>query len=46
MVVYLRAMAVTAAVVADLYFPAFRAHLHMTSKGAGTAHLHVAKRFP
>ena len=46
LVLALRAMAVTAAVVADLYLPAFGAHLHMSSKGAGTAHRHVAKRFP
>ena len=39
-------MTVTAAVVADLYLPAFGAHLHMTSKGAGSAYRHVAKRFP
>ena len=46
LVLALRAMAVTTAVVADLYLSAFRAYLHMTSKGAGSAHRHMAKRFP
>lgn len=45
LVLSLRAMAVTTAVVADLYLSAFRAYLHMTSKGAGSAHRHMAKRF-
>ena len=45
LVLALRAMAVTTAVVADLYLSAFRAYLHMTSKGAGSAHRHMAKRF-
>ena len=46
LVLTLGAMTVTATVVAYLDFSALGTYLHMTSKGAGSAHRHMAKRFP
>ena len=46
LVLTLGAMTVSATVVAYLDFSAFGTHFHMTTKGAGSAHRHMAKRFP
>lgn len=46
LVLTLGAMTVTATVVAYLDFAALGTYLHMTSKGAGSAHRHMTKRFP
>ena len=46
LVLTLGAMTVSATVVAYLDFAALGTYLHMTSKGAGSAHRHMAKRFP
>ena len=46
LVLTLGAMPVSAAVVADLDVTALGTHLHMASKGTGSALRHVSKRFP
>ena len=46
LVLTLGAMTVSATVVAYLDFSALGTYLHMTSKDAGSARRHMAKRFP